>query len=72
MSAPGYIRKSLRRKVTDADRDAVRSFARAILHGDDEHKAWLLEASERFLAGLPVPPPRDKRTLLDAGLGRAE
>ena len=37
---------------------AIRAFVRLILHGDDEHQAWLLEAAERFLADESVPPPR--------------
>jgi hypothetical protein len=70
MSAPGYVRKSLRRKVTDADRIAVRSFARAI--GEDSDTArreWLLKAAECFLLGQTLP--REPHTK-DAGLGRAE
>lgn len=42
--------------------DPVRVFAKAVLHGDDEHKAWLLEAAEAFIAGKPLPPPRGKGT----------
>ncbi len=37
--------------------DAVGRFAREILHGDDDHRAWLLDAAERFAQGRPVPPP---------------
>lgn len=44
--------------------EAVREFATAILHGDDEHRAWLLEAAEAFIAGHPLPAPRGKGTLL--------
>jgi hypothetical protein len=40
----------------------VRAFAKAVLHGDDEHKAWLLEAAEAFIAGEPLPAPRGKGT----------
>ena len=36
----------------------VERFARAALHGDDEHKEWLLEAAREFVAGRPVPPAR--------------
>lgn len=42
--------------------DDVRKFARAILHGDEVHKEWLLEAAEAFIAGEPLPPPRDAKT----------
>jgi hypothetical protein len=38
----------------------VSQFADAILHGDDEHRQWLLEAAEAFNGGLPMPPPRGK------------
>lgn len=36
----------------------VRDFAKAILHGDQNHRAWLLEAAEAFINGEPVPPPK--------------
>jgi hypothetical protein len=36
----------------------VRAFATAILHGDDEHKAWLLEAADDYCAGRPIAPVR--------------
>lgn len=42
--------------------EAVRAFTKAVLHGDDEHKAWLLEAAENFIAGKPLPAPRGKGT----------
>jgi hypothetical protein len=42
--------------------EPVRAFAKAVLHGDDEHKAWLLEAAEAFIAGNPSPAPRGKGT----------
>ena len=39
--------------------ESVREFARLIAHGDDEHRAWLTDAAERYLAGeralLPEP-----------------
>jgi hypothetical protein len=40
----------------------VRAFAKAVLHGDDAHRAWLLEAAEAFIAGKPLPAPRGKGT----------
>lgn len=40
--------------------DAVREFARAILHGDEQHQAWLVEAADSFVAGEPLPEPRGK------------
>jgi hypothetical protein len=33
-------------------------FVNLILHGDDEHKAWLREAGEAFLFGKPIPVAR--------------
>src|SRR3954468_18360273 len=38
--------------------DSVRRFARAILHGDEDHRAWLIEAAEAFIAGKQMPEPR--------------
>ena len=38
---------------------AVREFAVSILHGDKAHQDWLIEATERFIAGKKPPkPPR--------------
>lgn len=37
--------------------ELVRRFAQAILHGDAEHREWLLEAAELFAEGEPLPPP---------------
>lgn len=36
----------------------VISFARAVQHGDDEHRRWLMEAAEAFVAGKPLPAVR--------------
>lgn len=33
----------------------VEEFARAILHGDKAHRAWLLDAAKKFAAGEPMP-----------------
>lgn len=52
--------------LVQSDAEVVRAFAKAMLHGDDEHKAWLLEAAEAFIAGNPLPPPRGKGIGLDA------
>jgi hypothetical protein len=46
--------------------EPVRAFAKAILHGDDDHKAWLLEAAEAFIARKPLPPLRGKGVQSDA------
>ncbi|RWK39291.1 hypothetical protein [Mesorhizobium sp.] len=42
--------------------ERIAEFAKAILHGDDEHRAWLTEAAVAFNAGEPLPPPRGKGT----------
>lgn len=36
----------------------VMQFAKAILHGDEEHQAWLLEAAENFIKGKKIPERR--------------
>lgn len=46
---------------------AVMEFAEAVLHGDGEHRAWLMEAAEAFIVKRPLPPPRGKGT--SVGLG---
>lgn len=43
-------------------RDEAIRLHRAIAHGDDVHRAWLLEAVLNFADGKPVPPPRGKGT----------
>ena len=45
-------------------RSLFTSFVDAILHGDAEHRGWLIECRDNALAGKPVPPPR--------GQGRTE
>lgn len=44
--------------VVLATENDVRDFARAALHGNDVHRAWLLEAAEAFKAGRPLPQSR--------------
>jgi hypothetical protein len=46
--------------LAQSDTEPVRAFAKAVLHGDDEHKAWLLEAAEAFIDGKPLPAPRGR------------
>jgi hypothetical protein len=46
-------------KLSPKQAKAVREFAQAVLHGDDEHRAWLMEAADAFIAGR-VPAPRGK------------
>lgn len=35
----------------------VLAFAEAVLHGDKEHREWLMEAAECWVAGKPLPEP---------------
>ncbi len=55
--------------------EAVLSFAKAVLHGDGVHKAWLLEAAQAWTEGKPLPPPRsapaEKSEAFKAGMKRA-
>lgn len=55
--------------------EAVLSFAKAVLHGDEVHKAWLLEAAQAWTDGKPLPPPRsepaEKAEAFKAGMERA-
>ena len=46
------------------EKEIVGRLWRATAHGDDDHRAWLLEAYTAFFAGQPVPAPR--------GLGNKE
>lgn len=36
----------------------VMAFAKAILHGSQEHRYWLIEAARAFIDNKEVPPPR--------------
>lgn len=38
----------------------VMGFANAILHGNKEHRAWLLEAAECYTTGRMIPRPHSK------------
>lgn len=40
----------------------VRAFALAILHGDETHQTWLLEAAEAYVMQRALPPPRSGAT----------
>jgi len=35
----------------------VERFAQLILHGDEEHRQWLITAAECFVKGEPIPEP---------------
>jgi hypothetical protein len=46
-------------KTIKKERDnAVRLFSQLILHGDEEHRQWLLSAAECFISSTDMPPPR--------------
>ncbi len=38
--------------------DKVKDFAAKILHGDDVHKAWLMEAADSYVNGFSIPASR--------------
>lgn len=45
-------------KVDKVDAVSIRKFTKEILHGDEEHNNWLLQASENFIAkGHTTWPP---------------
>jgi len=44
----------------------IRWFVHDILHGDEVHRQWLLEAADAFIEGKPMPPPRDAKGLKPA------
>lgn len=41
--------------MSDEAKEAVLRFARAVLHGTEEHRAWLLAAAQAFAEGRPLP-----------------
>ena len=47
---------------------AVKNFARAILHGDEIHRQWLLDAADAFIKGRHLPPPRDGKGTIPINL----
>lgn len=51
--------------------EQVEAFANAILHGDEVHRAWLLEAAACWVAGKPLPSPRSTLPPADDGLREA-
>lgn len=42
-------------KPNSLDAESIRAFVATILHGNDEHQAWLREAAECFIRGEAVP-----------------
>ncbi len=47
-----------KQRATAETAPKVLDFARAILHGDEVHRAWLLEAADAYENGRDIPPPR--------------
>lgn len=41
--------------MTDREKHLVMEFAKAVLHGDASHRAWLIAAAEAYCDGLPIP-----------------
>jgi hypothetical protein len=52
--------------ITMSTRRHLRKFTRLVLHGDDEHRAWLLEAVQAYIDEKPMPPPRGKGVTVPA------
>lgn len=44
----GSLKTASQAFIADVQRKAVKQFAQSILHGDEKHQAWLLEAAEKF------------------------
>lgn len=42
-------------KVEQLEREAIRGFVDKILHGHGQHRRWLKDAGEAFIAGQPMP-----------------
>jgi hypothetical protein len=38
-----------------AEKQGITAFATAILHGDDVHRKWLMDAAQAFIDGIPIP-----------------
>jgi hypothetical protein len=49
--------------LTENEARVVREFTFNILHGDNEHRDWLTEACEAFIAGVPLPKVRGGKNL---------
>jgi len=37
--------------------ESVMAFAKAVQHGSEAHRRWLMAAAEAFVAHRPLPPP---------------
>ncbi len=42
------------RPIDESTKWMLRDFVQQILHGDDDHQAWLLKAVEQYIAGKRV------------------
>lgn len=51
-----YESEELVSRITSMSCDFLDQFVTAILHGDDGHRAWLLQAAAQFKANGTVPP----------------
>lgn len=45
--------------IRSAQINAIFEFAAVILHGDDKHRQWLLNAATAFVNGDQLPQPSD-------------
>lgn len=52
----GTMAAALRTSAQDSV--SIRAFAQAILHGNADHRSWLIEAAECFIRGDAPPKPR--------------
>lgn len=52
---PDYIRKTIEQSHK---KEYLNKFVQAILHGNDEHKKWLIEAASDYNKGWAVKRPR--------------
>ncbi len=50
-------------EIAKASEGEVREFANAILRGIEIHRAWLIEAADKFIKGEPLPSPRSGKPI---------
>jgi hypothetical protein len=50
----------------------VMDFAKKILHGDETHRQWLINAAAAYINGDAIPPPKGSCTTADAATPEEE
>jgi hypothetical protein len=50
--------------MTEDQKAAVKEFARSILHGDAEHRRWLMDAAEAFCEDKSMPKVRNAKGVM--------